>query len=73
MRATVFYAKGDVPVENVPDPVIQHPTDAIVRDTHACICGFTGAKTITSPVGAVGFVGVPHHGAGVDISSFVLD
>src|SRR5277367_4690308 len=39
MRAAVFHAKGDVRVENVPDPSIQQPTDAIVRVTHACICG----------------------------------
>ncbi|MBV8884925.1 MAG: zinc-dependent alcohol dehydrogenase family protein [Chroococcidiopsidaceae cyanobacterium CP_BM_RX_35] len=39
MRATVYYGKGDVRVENVPDPEIQQPTDAIVRITHACICG----------------------------------
>ena len=39
MRATVYHGKGDVRVENVPDPTIQQPTDAIVRITHACICG----------------------------------
>ena len=39
MRATVYHAPGDVRVENVPDPTIQQPTDAIVRITHACICG----------------------------------
>ncbi|RUT04271.1 IMP dehydrogenase [Dulcicalothrix desertica PCC 7102] len=39
MRATVYHAPGDVRVENVPDPVIKNPTDAIVRITHACICG----------------------------------
>lgn len=39
MRATVYYGPGDVRVENVPDPRIQDPTDAIVRVTHACICG----------------------------------
>jgi threonine dehydrogenase-like Zn-dependent dehydrogenase len=39
MKATVYYAPGDVRVETVPDPVIQHSTDAIVRITHACICG----------------------------------
>jgi hypothetical protein len=37
MRATVYHAKGDVRVENVPDPRIDEPTDAIVRVTHACI------------------------------------
>jgi threonine dehydrogenase-like Zn-dependent dehydrogenase len=39
MRATVYHGLGDVRVENVPDPQIQQPTDAIVRITHACICG----------------------------------
>ncbi|MBV8887312.1 MAG: alcohol dehydrogenase catalytic domain-containing protein [Chroococcidiopsidaceae cyanobacterium CP_BM_RX_35] len=39
MKATVYYAPGDVCVETVPDPTIQQPTDAIVRITHACICG----------------------------------
>jgi len=39
MRATVFHAAGDVRVETVPDPKIVEPTDAIVRVTHACICG----------------------------------
>ncbi|MBC5810093.1 MAG: zinc-dependent alcohol dehydrogenase family protein [Candidatus Eremiobacteraeota bacterium] len=39
MRATVFHAPGDVRVERVPDPKILKPTDAVVRVTHACICG----------------------------------
>ncbi|MBE9014197.1 zinc-dependent alcohol dehydrogenase family protein [Pseudanabaenaceae cyanobacterium LEGE 13415] len=39
MKASVYYGKGDVRVETVPDPKIQDPTDAIVRITHACICG----------------------------------
>src|SRR2546423_6222464 len=39
MRATVMYAAGDVRVENVPDPEIVEPTDAVVRVTRACICG----------------------------------
>jgi len=39
MKATVYYAPGDVRVDTVPDPIIQQPTDAIVRITHACICG----------------------------------
>jgi threonine dehydrogenase-like Zn-dependent dehydrogenase len=34
-----MYGAGDVRVENVPDPRIVHPTDAIVRVTRACICG----------------------------------
>src|SRR3954454_2928449 len=39
MRATVMHAAGDVRIENVEDPSIREPTDAIVRVTRACICG----------------------------------
>jgi threonine dehydrogenase-like Zn-dependent dehydrogenase len=39
MRATVMYGAGDVRIENVPDAQIKEPTDALVRVTHACICG----------------------------------
>src|SRR5688572_24576145 len=39
MRATVMFAADDVRIEDVPDPSIVEPTDAIVRVTRACICG----------------------------------
>jgi threonine dehydrogenase-like Zn-dependent dehydrogenase len=39
MRATFMYGAGDVRVEDVADPVILEPTDAIVRITLACVCG----------------------------------
>ena len=39
MRATVMYSAGDVRIENVPDPQIIEPTDALIRVTRACICG----------------------------------
>jgi Threonine dehydrogenase and related Zn-dependent dehydrogenases len=39
MRATLMYGAGDVRVEEVPDPVIAQPTDAVVRVVAACICG----------------------------------
>ena len=39
MRATVMYAAGDVRIENVPDPRIEEPTDAIIRVVRASICG----------------------------------
>ena len=39
MRATVMYEAGDVRIENVPDPKIIDPTDAIISVTRACICG----------------------------------
>lgn len=39
MKATVMYKSGDVRVEEVPDPVIEQPTDAVIRVTYACVCG----------------------------------
>jgi threonine dehydrogenase-like Zn-dependent dehydrogenase len=39
MRATVMYEAGDVRMENIPDPEVIEPTDAVVRVTRACICG----------------------------------
>jgi threonine dehydrogenase-like Zn-dependent dehydrogenase len=39
MRATYIYGAGDVRVIDVTGPVIQQPTDAIVRVVRACICG----------------------------------
>jgi threonine dehydrogenase-like Zn-dependent dehydrogenase len=39
MKATVMYGAGDVRVERVPDAQLVEPTDALVRVTHACICG----------------------------------
>jgi threonine dehydrogenase-like Zn-dependent dehydrogenase len=34
-----MHAAGDVRIENVPDPTIEEPTDAVIRVTRACICG----------------------------------
>jgi threonine dehydrogenase-like Zn-dependent dehydrogenase len=34
-----MYSAGDVRIENVPDPQIIEPTDAIIRVTRACVCG----------------------------------
>ncbi|MGW4163030.1 zinc-dependent alcohol dehydrogenase family protein [Streptomyces sp. NPDC004788] len=39
MRATTIHAPFDMRVEEVPDPVIQSPTDVVVRVVRACICG----------------------------------
>ena len=39
MRALTWQGKRDVEVREVPDPVIQEPTDAIVRITTTAICG----------------------------------
>lgn len=39
MKAVVFHGVGDIRLEDVPDPIIQSPTDAIVRITTSAICG----------------------------------
>jgi threonine dehydrogenase-like Zn-dependent dehydrogenase len=39
MKAVTFHAVGDIRVEDVPEPTIQAPTDAIVRLTASAICG----------------------------------
>jgi threonine dehydrogenase-like Zn-dependent dehydrogenase len=39
MKAVTFHGKRDVRVDNVPDPAIEQPTDAIVRVTSSGICG----------------------------------
>jgi threonine dehydrogenase-like Zn-dependent dehydrogenase len=39
MRAVTWQGRRDVRVEEVPDPVIQEPTDAIVKITTTNICG----------------------------------
>lgn len=39
MRATTIHAPRDVRVEEVPDPTIELPTDAIVKVVAGCVCG----------------------------------
>lgn len=39
MKAVVFHGVGDIRLDDVPEPKIQEPTDAIVRLTASAICG----------------------------------
>jgi threonine dehydrogenase-like Zn-dependent dehydrogenase len=39
MKALTFHGRRDVRIEEVPDPSIEQPTDAIVRVTSTAICG----------------------------------
>ncbi len=39
MKAVTWHGRRDVRVEEVPDPVIQQPTDAIVKITSSGLCG----------------------------------
>ncbi|WP_134104439.1 zinc-dependent alcohol dehydrogenase family protein [Kribbella pratensis] len=55
MRGVVMHAPGDVRVEDVAEPRILKPTDAIIRLSATCICGsdlwpYRGADEITEPL-----------------------
>src|SRR3954468_10386816 len=39
MKAVAWHGNHDVRVDNVPDPAIEHPTDAIIKVTSSGICG----------------------------------
>src|SRR5581483_11441218 len=39
MKAVTWHGKRDVRVDEVPDPVLEEPTDAIVKVTSSGICG----------------------------------
>jgi threonine dehydrogenase-like Zn-dependent dehydrogenase len=39
VKAVVWHGKEDLRVDNVPDPRIEQPTDAVVRITSTAICG----------------------------------
>lgn len=39
MRALCWHGTGDVRVDNVPEPIIEEPGDAIIRITSTAICG----------------------------------
>ncbi|WP_319410891.1 zinc-dependent alcohol dehydrogenase family protein [uncultured Cohaesibacter sp.] len=55
MLGTMLYGPGDVRYEEVPEPQIVHPTDAIIRLSATCICGsdlwpYRGLNDIAAPM-----------------------
>lgn len=55
MFGTTLYAPGDVRYEELPEPSILKPTDAIIKLSATCICGsdlwpFRGADKVTAPM-----------------------
>ncbi len=55
MRATILYGPGDVRCEEVAEPKILKPTDAIIRLSATCICGsdlwpYRDANEVTAPL-----------------------
>jgi hypothetical protein len=51
MRATVIHGAGDVRVENVPDPGLREPTDAMVRvaSGYKAMADRTALKVLVQP------------------------
>jgi len=58
MRAAVYHGPRDVRVEDVPEPELESPTDAVVRVTHTAVCGsdlwFYRGESDRDPGSAVG-------------------
>jgi threonine dehydrogenase-like Zn-dependent dehydrogenase len=55
MLATVLHGPRDVRYEEVPEPTILHPTDAVIRLSASCICGsdlwpYRGLQPIPGPM-----------------------
>jgi threonine dehydrogenase-like Zn-dependent dehydrogenase len=54
MRGAVIHGPGDVRIEDLPEPVLLAPTDAIIRLSATCVCGsdlwdFRGTNPVTEP------------------------
>jgi threonine dehydrogenase-like Zn-dependent dehydrogenase len=64
VRATLIHGAGDVRVEDVPDPVLKEPTDAVVRVLRACICGSDLWPYGSMPAVGRGTPERTHHGDG---------
>lgn len=72
MRATVLHGPGDVRFEDVAEPEILKPTDAIVRLAATCICGsdlwpYRGAQRVAEPM----HMGHEYCGTVVEVGSAV--
>ncbi|MCO6522126.1 MAG: zinc-dependent alcohol dehydrogenase family protein [Snodgrassella sp.] len=82
MKVAVFVAPGEVAIREMDKPVIQQPTDAIIRIVRACVCGsdlwwFRGIsqRKTESPVGheAIGIVeAVGHAVTHIQSGDFVI-
>ena len=74
MLGTILYAAGDVRCEEIAEPKILKPTDAIIRLAASCICGsdlwpYRGANPIDAPLA----MGHEYCGIVTEIGSAVKD
>jgi threonine dehydrogenase-like Zn-dependent dehydrogenase len=72
MLGTILHAPGDVRCEEVPEPKIVHPTDAIIRLPASCICGsdlwpYRGLNAVAEPM----HMGHEYCGVVVEVGSAV--
>jgi threonine dehydrogenase-like Zn-dependent dehydrogenase len=54
MKGTMLHGPGDIRFEEVPDPEIEKPTDAIIRIAATCVCGsdlwpYRGVQAFSEP------------------------
>ena len=73
MRAAIFNGPGSITVGDRPDPIIEEPTDAVVRVVLGCVCGsdlwyYRGESD--HAVGSIGheFIGVVEE-VGADVTA----
>ncbi|WIF70168.1 zinc-dependent alcohol dehydrogenase [Metapseudomonas otitidis] len=65
MKAVVFHDVGDIRLEDVPEPTLQAPTDAIIRLTASAICGTDLHFVRGSVSGMVKGTILGHEGVGI--------
>lgn len=65
MRAVVWHGVGDIRVDQVPDPKIQDPKDAIVKLTRSAICGTDLHMVRGTMTGMVPGTILGHEGVGI--------
>jgi threonine dehydrogenase-like Zn-dependent dehydrogenase len=72
MLGTILHAPRDVRCEEVAEPTIQHPSDAIIRLSATCVCGsdlwpYRGLNEVTQPM----HMGHEYCGVVVEVGSAV--
>lgn len=65
MKAVVFRGVGDIRLEDVPDPVLKEPTDAIVRLTASALCGTDLHMVRGTMTGMIPGTVLGHEGVGI--------